>query len=287
MKGYTADGRPEVFARRPAPIQVNFLGFPGTMGADFIDYILADRFVIPSLQETAYSEAIAFLPHCYQPNDRKMLIADSYPSRKDMGLPESGLVIGSFNNSYKLSPALMTIWLRLLKAVPGSVLWLLEFNPSMIVNLRAFAEQAQVDPDRLVFASPLPHDQHLARHQAMDLFLDTFPVSAHTTASDTLRMGVPLVTLVGESFASRVAGSLLHTLHMDQLIAHSYQEYEEIARRLMLNPEDLRSCREKLQQELAQTSCFDGQIFARSIESAYTKMWGRWLRGERPVTFDV
>jgi protein O-GlcNAc transferase len=287
LKGYTADGRPEVFARCPAPVQVSFLGFPGTTGADFMDYMVADHFVIPKPQEKAYSEAIAFMPTCYQPNDRKILIADACPSRKELGLPENGLVLGSFNNSYKLSPALMTIWLRLLKTVPGSVLWLLEFNPSMIVHLRAFAEQSQVDPDRLVFASQLPHDQHLARHQAMDLFLDTFPVSAHTTASDTLRMGVPLITLVTESFASRVAGSLLHALHMDQLIAHSYEEYEEIARRLILNPVELRACRAQLQQELANTSCFNGQVFARSIESAYTKMWGRWLRGERPATFDV
>jgi protein O-GlcNAc transferase len=287
LKGFTAEGRPEVFAHRPSPIQVSFLGFPGTTGADYFDYLIADHFVIPTSQQAYYSESIAYMPGCYQPNDRRMQIAATCPSRKSLGLSEGSFVFGSFNNSYKHSPSMMSIWMRLLNSVPDSVLWLLEFNPSMVENLRHFAKQHDVDPARLVFAPQLPHDQHLARHQAMDLFLDTFPVCAHTTASDTLRMGVPLVTLVGESFVSRVAGSLLNTLKLEELIAYSYQEYEDIAKRLAQNPDELQACRTKLQRELAVSACFDGKIYARGIESAYAQMWRNWLHGEKPKTFSV
>ncbi len=287
LKGFTADGRPEVFAHRPSPIQVSFLGFPGTTGAEFIDYMVADHFVIPASLYAGYSEALALMPSCYQPNDRQMQIAASCPSRSSLGLPEKGFVFGCFNNSYKLSPSMMSIWMRLLESVSDSVLWLLEFNPHMVENLRQFAKQHGVDPARLVFAPQLPHDQHLARHRAMDLFLDTFPVCAHTTASDTLRMGVPLITLAGNSFVSRVAGSLLKTLKMEELIASSDQEYEEIALRLAKAPNALQACQAKLQGELAVSTCFDGQIYARRIESAYSEMWRCWLRGERPMTFSV
>ena len=202
------------------------------MGADFIDYIIADPFVLPMDQQEWYSEKIVHLPHCYQPNDTSRLIAELTPTRAQCGLPEQGFVFCSFNNSYKLTPAFFDIWMRLLLAAPGSVLWLLEANALVKDNLREEARQRGVDPDRLIFAPKLPSPEHLARHRLADLFLDTLPYNAHTTASDALWAGLPVLTCAGETFAGRVAGSLLHAVGLPELVTTSLEEYETLARKL-------------------------------------------------------
>ena len=208
LKGHTYRARPKILAFRPAPVQVNYLGFPGTMGAPFIDYIVADDFIVPRDRQTLYAEKLAYLPDCYQPNDTRREIAAA-PGRAACGLPAQGFVFCAFNNSFKITPAFFAIWMRLLQQVPGSVLWLLESNALVRRNLTAVAAAAGVDPDRLVFAPMLPHGQHLARHRHADLFLDTLPCNAHTTASDALWAGLPVLTCAGETFAGRVAGSIV------------------------------------------------------------------------------
>src|SRR6185436_8043295 len=208
LKGYTHGARTGISALRPAPVQVNYLGYPGTMGADFIDYLIADRFLIPAAHAADYSEKLVLLPGSYQVNDRKRPVAAT-PSRRELGLPEHGFVFCCFNHTYKILPETFSVWMRLLEAVPGSILWLLESNPWAGENLRREARMRGVDPERLVFAPPLPMDRHLGRLAAADLFLDTTPYNAHTTASDALWVGLPVLTAPGDTFASRVAGSLL------------------------------------------------------------------------------
>ena len=238
LKGYTGSTRTEILVNRPAPVQVNYLGFPGTMGADFIDYIIADRFVAPTERQSFYSEKIIHLPDCYQPNDTKRAIAEPAPTRSECGLPEQGIVFCSFNGAYKITPAVFEIWMRLLKAVPESVLWLLSTNRLTEDNVRREAAARGVDPGRLVFCPPLHLPMHLARHRNADLFLDTLPVNAHTTASDALWAGLPVVTCVGDTFISRVAGSLLNTIGLPELVTFSLEEYEALALDLATNPID-------------------------------------------------
>ncbi len=232
LKGYTQHARPEILALRPAPIQVNYLGYPGTMGAEFMDYILVDDYIVPVDQQTCFTENLVHLPGCYQANDSRREISPHDPSRQECQLPADGFVFCSFNNSYKITPAMFGVWMRLLKAVPGSVLWLLEGNRFAADNLRKEAAARGVAAERLVFASRRPLPEHLARHRLADLFLDTFPVNAHTTASDALWAGVPLLTLAGQTFASRVAGSLLRAIGLPELIAASLEDYEAMALRL-------------------------------------------------------
>jgi predicted O-linked N-acetylglucosamine transferase (SPINDLY family) len=239
MKGYTFGARTGIAARRPAPLQASFLGFPGTMGAGFIDYVIADPIVLPMDQQIHFSEKIVHLPHCYQPNDSGRPIAEATPTRAQCGLPEDGFVFCSFNNSYKITPAFFDVWMRLLSAVPGSVLWLLEANALVRDNLRNEARLRGVDPDRLVFAPKRPSAEHLARHRLADLFLDTLPYNAHTTASDALWAGLPVLTCVGETFAGRVAASLLRTVGLPELATASLEDYESLARKLALEESGL------------------------------------------------
>ncbi|MGH8119718.1 MAG: tetratricopeptide repeat protein, partial [Gammaproteobacteria bacterium] len=229
LKGYTTDCRPEIFAWRPAPVQVNYLGYPGTMGAEFIDYIVVDPFVVPLEQQPFYTEKLVQLPDCYQVNDRKRQIADVTPSRMDCGLPAEGFVYCCFNYSYKITPDIFTIWMRLLTEVPGSVLWLLKDNEQMEMKLRREAAARGVEPERLVFAPRRPLAEHLARQRLADLFLDTLPVNAHTTASDALWAGLPVLTCAGKSFAARVAGSLLQAVGLPELVTDKLEAYESLA----------------------------------------------------------
>ncbi|NJM33950.1 MAG: tetratricopeptide repeat protein [Rhodomicrobium sp.] len=212
LKGYTMDARTEILMCRPSPIQVNYLGYPGTMGADFIDYILADSFILPMDQQPFFDEKIVHLPGCYQPNDTKRAIAETAPSRRECGLPESGVVFCCFNNTYKITRDVFAAWMRILQDVPGSVLWLLEANALVRENLQRQARECEVDPARLVFAPRMKLPDHLARHRNADLFLDTLPVNAHTTASDALWAGLPVLTCAGETFVARVCGSLLRAV---------------------------------------------------------------------------
>jgi protein O-GlcNAc transferase len=287
LMGYTKDCRPEILASRPAPIQVNYLGYPGTMGADFIDYILADRFVIPDNQRQSYSESVVYLPDTYAANDSKRRIADQTPTRAEVGLPETGFVFCSFNNSYKITPYVFDIWMRLLGNVEGSVLWLLATNTSAVENLRREAEARGIQSDRLVFAPRVKLEDHLARHRLADLFLDTLPCNAHTTASDALWAGLPLVTCLGSTFAGRVAGSLLNAIGLQELITRALTDYEALALRLAQDRDALAAIKATLAQNRYSYPLFNTSRFRRHIEAAYVTMWQRYQAGEPPVDFAV
>ena len=287
LKGHTRDSRPGILSYRPAPIQASYLGYPGSTGADFIDYILVDAFVVPSTQQASYTEKLVHLPDCYQVNDRRRPIAEELPSRADCGLPETGFVFCCFNNTYKIAPAGFDIWMRLVSGVPGSVLWLMGDNPWAEANLRREAGARDVDPDRLVFAPRLPLAAHLSRHRCADLFLDTLPCNAHTTASDALWAGLPVLTCAGRGFAARVAGSLLHAIGLPELVVHGLEEYEALALALAKRPSALADIKAKLARNRLNTPLFDTARFRRHVEAAYTEMWTIWRRGEKPRAFSV
>jgi predicted O-linked N-acetylglucosamine transferase (SPINDLY family) len=287
LKGFTANNRAGILSYRGAPLQVAYLGFPATMGAAFIDYIVADRVVIPPGLEGAYAEKVVRLPGSYQVNDRKRRIAEHTPSRAAAGLPDRGFVFCSFNNSYKIRPAVFDVWMRLLRQREASVLWLLQDNDAAVANLRRQAEARGVAADRLVFAPRLGLEDHLARHRLADLFLDTFPVNAHTTASDALWAGLPLVTLRGETFVSRVAASLLAATGLSELITDTLADYEALALKLATTPDLLTALRAKLQANRLTAPLFDTDRFCRHLESAYLTMVENHLAGEAPKSFDV
>lgn len=280
LKGYTQDCRPGIFAARAAPLQVNFLGYPGTMGAPFIDYLVADPVVIPPATAGDYSEKIVFLPHSYQPNDSQRPISPRHFTRAECGLPPQGFVFCCFNNNWKITPAVFAAWMRVLGAVPDSVLWLLQDNEFAAANLRSHAAAHGIDPRRLVFAPRMPMPEHLARHALADLFLDTLQYNAHTTASDALWAGVPLVTCMGEVFSSRVAGSLLHALGLAELATTSLAAYEALALDLARDPQRLRSLRARLLERRSTSPLFDGALFASHLEAGYAAMWARHLAGQ-------
>ncbi|WP_448207827.1 O-linked N-acetylglucosamine transferase family protein [Azospirillum sp. sgz302134] len=287
LKGYTAFARTPILAARPAPVQVNWLGYPGTMGAPYIDYVLADPVVIPPGEETLYSEAVVRLPHCYQPNDRRRAIAERTPSRADCGLPAEGFVFCCFNSPYKLTPAQFDLWARLLRAVPGSVLWL--YAPTALVagNLRREGEARGLAPDRLVFAPPRPLPDHLARHRLADLFLDTLPYNAHTTASDALWAGLPVLTCRGATFAGRVAASLLHALDLPELVTETPAHYEATALALARDPARLGALRDRLAAARTTAPLFDTPRFTRHLEAAYRAMWDIHRAGGAPRAIDI
>ena len=287
LKGYTSGARTAILAPRPAPIQVNFLGYPGTMGADFVDYVLADATVAPMADQPQYAEKIVHLPDCYQPNDRMRAIAEPAPTRAQCGLPERGFVFCSFNNSQKLTPGFFAIWMRLLKAVPGSVLWLLGTGATIEANLRREAHSRGVAPERLVFAPMIGLAEHLARYRHADLFLDTLPYNGHTTASDALWAGVPVLTCAGPTFAGRVAASLLKAVGLRELTTASAGEYEALALRLATEPALLTGLRRRLAANRATAPLFDAARFARGIEAAYARMWEIWRAGRPPEPFAV
>jgi predicted O-linked N-acetylglucosamine transferase (SPINDLY family) len=276
LKGYTQGARPQIMALRPAPVQVNWLGYPGTMGMDQIDAIIADPFIIPEGAESGYSERVVRLPDCYQINDRRREISAHLPSRRDCGLPEQGIVFCCFNQSYKILPDVFASWLRVLKAVPGSVLWLLETNRWAVENLRNTAAEHGVAPDRLLFAPPRPLAEHLARYRLADLALDTFPYTSHTTASDALWAGCPLVTCAGATFASRVAGSLLHAAGLPELVTHSMADCERLVLELASTPAKLAELRSRLAAGRDSCALFDTPRFVRNLEQAFDRVWEDW-----------
>jgi predicted O-linked N-acetylglucosamine transferase (SPINDLY family) len=287
LKGYTHGSRPLIPALRPAPVQVSYLGYPATMGTDFIDYILVDRFVVDSSEQWAFSEKLVHLPVCYQANDPAFPRAASPTSRRDWGLPEEGLVLCCFNNSYKLSPAMFDIWMRLLAATPGCVLWLLATNELAEANLRKEAAARGVDPVRLVFANVVASAEHIERHRHADLFLDTLPCNAHTTASDALWGGVPVLTCRGDTFAGRVAASLLNAIDMGELVTNSLGEYELAAQALLRDPDRLQAMRHKIERKRDVNSLFDLPTLTRAIEATYERMWRQHLAGEGPQAFAI
>ena len=287
LNGYFGQERTAVFALKPAPIQVNYLGFPGTMGAPFMDYIVADEIVLPKDQQRHFAETVAYLPYTYQPNDRKRAIAERVPTRAECGLPETGVVFCCFNNTHKLTPELFDVWMRLLDKIPGSVLWLLETTPAVSQNLRREAARRGVATERIVFAPVIKLPDHLARLQLADLFLDTLPHNAHTTASDALWCRVPVVTRLGTTFAGRVAASLLHAIGLGDLVTRSLEEYEGLALLLANDPERLADIRARLAANRDKTPLFDTAGYTRGLESAYLTMWERHLKGEPPASFTV
>ena len=270
LKGFTKDSRVNIFASRLAPVQVNYLGYPGTMAADYIDYIIADPTLIPLECQEHYSEKVVYLPHSYQPNDRKREIAQKNFTRAELGLPKEGFVYCCFNNNWKITPDVFDLWMNILKRTPNSVLWLLEDNKHAAENLRREAQVRGVKPHRLIFAVRMPMAQHLARHKCADLFLDTLPCNAHTTASDALWAGLPVLTRMGESFASRVAASLLNAIGLPELITNSAIEYERLAIDLAQNPGKLDSIKGKLSDNQLTFPLIRLRSFMRNILKQHT-----------------
>jgi predicted O-linked N-acetylglucosamine transferase (SPINDLY family) len=286
LKGHTRGGRPRVFAYRPAPLQVSFLVYPGTMGVECLDYLVADPQVIPQRCRPHYSERIIYLPDSYQVNDSSRVQLPR-PSRAEAGLPERGFVFACFNALYKLTPAVFDAWMAILRAVPGSVLWLLEGAPAAVSRLRREAEARSVNAGRLVFASALEPERHWARCALADLFLDTLPTNAHTTASDALWAGVPVLTLPGETFTSRVATSLLHAVGLESLSVGSREQYVRLAVELAADPGRLGRLRAHLEEARARAPLFDTERYCRHLEDAYGEIHARHRRGEPPADVRV
>jgi predicted O-linked N-acetylglucosamine transferase (SPINDLY family) len=287
LNGDTVGARAGVLAQRPAPIQLNFLGYAGTMGADYMDYILADRTLIPPQDEIHYAEKIAAMPLCYLPCAAPGISAIT-SSRKEHGLPESGFVFCAFNSSFKITPEIFGVWMRLLEKLPGSALWLREPGEPAKNNLLGAARAENIDDKRLVFARPMRAlEDHLARHKLADLFLDTLPYNAHSTAADALWSGLPVLTCSGGSYASRVSASLLTALGLQDLITGSLEEYENLALALARDPARLAALKEKLNQTRVTSGLFDNKRFTRDLENAYRAMLARLETGLVPASFDV
>ena len=275
LNGLTEDCRTEIFALRAAPIQINFLGYPGTLGAQFMDYLIADGTVIPRAQQAHYAEKIAYLPNSFMPFDASYAISQRIFTRDEAGLPSAGFVFCCFNNNYKIMPAVFDRWMRILSRVEGSVLWLSQANAMAVGNLRKEAERRGVAGGRLIFADRMESlPEHLARLKVADLFLDTFPYNAHATAMDALWAGVPLLTYAGESFASRVAASLLRTAGLPELVAATPEEYEAKAVALAMDPTGLGAARRKLAQ--GASPLFDTAAYTRNLEGVYQAMYERY-----------
>jgi protein O-GlcNAc transferase len=289
LMGFTYGCRPGIFARRPAPLQVSFLGFPAGMGVPYIDYIVGDEFVIPESAETGYAEKVVRLPDCFQPNDERRGApgAAPAPTRSAVGLPESALVLCAFNNSYKLNPRFFDIWTRVMQRAPDSVLWLLGEDEVVRGNLLAEAAARGIAAERIVFAPRVSYAEHLGRLKLADLFLDTLPFNAGATASDALWAGVPLLTCAGEAFAARMAGSLLSALELPELVTFSAAEYEQRASELVSHPSRLAELKGRLAANLRSQSLFDGARYCRNLEAAYEQMCARLARGEPPASFSV
>lgn len=285
LAGYTQHCRTEILALRPAPIQVNYLGFAGTLGTDFHDYIITDRFITPPASAAFYTEKFVYLP-CFQVNDHRRRAA-AMPSRAGAGLPEDAFVFCCFAQPFKILPPVFDTWMRILKAVPGSLAWLLDYNPWSVQNLRREAQARGVAPERLIFAALRPHEEYLALLPLADLFLDTLPYNAHTSTSEALWAGLPVLTCAGETQVSRVAGSLLTAVGLTELITGSLAEYEAKAIELARRPREIARLREKLVQVRADAALFDTGRFARTLERAYEIMWERFLAGRPPDVIDL
>jgi protein O-GlcNAc transferase len=282
LNGFTEGARPSIFAHRAAPVQVNYLGFPASMGCDFIDYIVADATLIRPGEYGHYAEKVVVLPGSYQANDDTKAIGDARPTRESLGLPPQGMVFACFNNSYKITPDVFEVWMRLLHRVPGSVLWLLRGSDAAVAGIEAEAIAHGVEAGRVVWAERMPLADHLARHAHADLFLDTFHYNAHTTCSDALWAGLPVLTLAGRTFASRVAASLLNTIGLPELVTRSVESYEALALSLATSPAKLAALRRRLHRNRTETPLFDTPLFAKRIEAAFEAMWDRHRLGLPP-----
>jgi protein O-GlcNAc transferase len=287
LKGYTKQSRLDLLSRRLAPVQATYLGYPGTTGCDVLDYVIGDRFVTPPEHQAHFTERLVVMPDSYQINDRRRPLDGRVPTRAECGLPEDAVVFCAFNTTYKITPAMFGIWMRLLARLPGSVLWLFEANPEAAGNLRRAAAARGIDPARLVFAPKRPLPDHLARYRIADLGLDSFPYTGHTTTSDALWVGMPVVTLMGGTFASRVAAGLLSAAGVPELITTSPAAYEELARHLALDPAARGTLRRRLEETRLTVPLFDSRRFTRHLERAYRTMWEIHASGAPPRGFLV
>lgn len=282
LKGFTAGGRLGIFCYRAAPIQVSFLGYPGTLGVSYMDYLIADRVLVPSEYHEFYSEKIVYMPASYQVNESWKELPEIKFDKKTLGLPENGFVYCCFNNNYKITPIMFESWIKILKYVPKSVLWVFQDNELAAQNLRREAEQRDLDPSRLIFAKKMNSSDHLSRHRHADLFLDTLPCNAHTTARDALWAGLPVLTQLGRSFSARVAASLLTAVGLPELVVESRQAYEEKAIELAMFPEKLDGLKIKLRNNLGSAPLFDTTKYISHIERAYELMYDRYIKGIPP-----
>lgn len=286
LTGYTTHARTGVFAHRAAPVQISYLGYPGTMGAPFIDYIVADRMVIPEAQRAHYSESPIYLPHSYQAQD-DLLQPVQPPARSELGLPEQAFVFCALHNSYKINAPLFDIWMRLLKGVDGSILWLLRVNRWAEANLRAGAERRGIDPARLIFADSVPYADYVSRLARADLFLDSFPYNAGATASNALWAGLPLITRAGEGYAARMAASLLSAIGLPDLVTETDEAYERLALALATDAAKLGAVRRRLADNRSTTPLFDSVAFTRNLEQGYARAYRRWLEAKPPGVIDI
>ena len=283
LGGFTKNSRTGIFAMRAAPVQVNYLGYSGTMASDYMDYIIADQTIIPENMKQHYSEKIAYLPYSYMVTDSQTNSSKMKFSRKDAELPTNGFVFCCFNKHYKITPTTFFAWMRILKKVEGSVLWMSEADSAIISNLKQQAIRNGVEGNRLIFAPRLASkEDHLSRMQLADLFIDTLPYNAHTTCSDALRIGVPVITCIGKSFTSRVAASLLKAVSLPELITTSLEHYESLAIKLATNPEEFKSLKDKLVNNLPTSSLFNTQLFTKYLESTYTEMYEKYIKDIDP-----
>ena len=287
LMGYTRDNRFKIFIEKCAPIQVNYLGYPGTLGANCIDYIIADKVLIPEESQEYYSEKIVYLPNSYQANDSKKKVSKKIFTREEIGLPKNNFVFCSFNQRYKILPKTFDSWMQILKRVDNSVIWLLESNEKSSENLKKEAGNRGIDPKRIIFSKALPLDEHLARHKAADLFIDTFPYNAHTTCSDSLRVGLPVLTLQGETFASRVSSSLLNAVGLKELITYSSKEYEDLAVEFATDASKLKNIKNKLEINKNKLPLFNTKLFTSHIEQAYFEMYKRYNKNEKPENIEI
>ena len=287
LMGYTRGHRLIISAFRPAPVQVSFLGFPGTTGADFFDYIIADRTVIPEAHKLFYSEKIIYMPHCYQVNDHTQMIDPTLSSAAIHGLPQNGPVFCAFHQSFKIDPIMFRTWMNILRKVPESVLWLLKSNEYAEQNLKNAAEEMGIDSQRLVFAPRLPKAQHLGRHNLADLMLDTRIYNGHTTTSDALWAGLPVISLLGSHFASRVSASILKALGMSELVTHSLEEYEKLAVQLAFDSIERNRLRRKISKNRLTHPLFDTPRYVRNLEKAYSQLWHIHSTGQHPRHIEI
>jgi predicted O-linked N-acetylglucosamine transferase (SPINDLY family) len=287
LSGPALGSRMEVMAGRPAPVQVSFIGCPGSMGADWIDYIIADPYLVPFDRQPWFSEKIVHLPDCYQPSDPTRIRVPLQVTRADCGLGEDAFVYCSFNNTLKITPEMFDTWMRILRRVEGSVLWLYCKSPETIKNLLQRAELRGVSANRIVFASFAAMDVYLSRFSLADLFLDSFPYNAGATCNDALWAGLPVLTCAGDTYVSRMAGSLLTTLELPELITHSLGDYEAQAIKLATRQVELKSIRQRLIEQRERSPLFDMDGFVRNLEKAYLQMQRSWRRGEKPAPFAV
>jgi predicted O-linked N-acetylglucosamine transferase (SPINDLY family) len=285
--GITKESRQSIFAMSVAPIQVNYLGYPSTMAADYMDYLIADHTLIPDEKQKNYLEKIAYMPNSYQPNLSKRSIFEISPLRQEQKLPEKSFVFCCFNNQSKITPSTFAGWMRILKATNDSVLWLLVKSISATNNLKKEAIKFGINKDRLIFARYISNDEHLKRIQSADLFLDTSPYNAHTTASDALKMGLPVLTYIGKSFASRVAASLLKAVNLPELITATQEEYESLAIKLATDSKKMKIIKNKLVDNLSTSPLYNTSLYIQHLEVAYLTMYKRYQNGLNPDYIEI